>query len=834
VFILHTQRKGAVAMRVLKFGGSSVATPERIRVVSKIILDTAQQEPVIIVVSAFQGVSSQLLACAQMSAAGDKHYQTIYEQIAQRHIETIQVLLPENSKTITAVIEQLLLELNEILQGIFLLNELTLGALDHIAGFGERLSANIVAAFLAEHHPAEYVDARKIIFTDDFHTQANVDFEKTIVAIQQYVADNQSRQPSIPIVTGFIGCSTTGRTTTLGRNSSDYSATIIGAAIDATCVEIWTDVDGIYSADPQFVPSAFIIPHLSFEEAIELSYFGAKVLHPSTFIPVLEKQIPILIKNTTNASYPGTLISQEYNGDKIKKGLAKSISAIEDITLLKWQGNGMLDVAATMERLFRCLTAANVNIFLVLEGSPKHTFCLAISNKDIEIARKAIHREFNLEFKHQLINLEEKTSQTIIAIIGDEMKQLSPEIAGKMFQALGRFQIQINAIVQGASERNLSIVIDSQHRVRALNLIHQAFFSETKCLTLIVIGAGRVGKAFLKHLYQQRTALHDKKINISVCAITNSKNMIISAQGINPENWESELKQSTEVLDIPTILKLLAHMECSNIALVDCTASDATVAVYSQFIEKGIHIITPNKRANVLPYKQWKKMMASFTKHQCHFLCRTNVGAGLPILTVLDDLIACGDTIYKIEGIISGTLSYIFNRYDGTLSFGEVVRQAQELGMTEPDPREDLSGIDVARKLLILARKMGWPMSLEDVSVQNLIPEALQSGTFTNAFYAELDKHEESIKERVLRCKNEGKVLRYIGSLHNGKATTQLQEIPIDHPLALSTHSDNIIAFTSFHYHEAPLVIRGPGAGVECTALGVFSDLLKLISYLPD
>lgn len=820
-------------MRVLKFGGSSVATPERIRVVTQIVLDAVKQEPIIVVVSAFQGISSQLLTAAQAAAVGDKHYQSIYEQISQRHFETIQMLMPENNQSIIAMTEQLLLELDEILQGIFLLNELTLGALDHIAGFGERLSANILASYINQHHHAEYVDARKIIFTDDMHTEANVDFDKTNSAIQKYYR-GLTEVSVIPVITGFIGTSPNGRTTTLGRNSSDYTATIVGAALDAACVEIWTDVDGVYSADPHFVPSAFIIPQMSFDEAIELSYFGAKVLHPSTFIPVTKKQIPILIKNTTNVRAPGTLISKDNDSVVENKWLAKSITAIEDITLLLWKGNGIIDISETMERLFKCLTVANINIFLVLEGSPNHTFCLAISHKEIENARRAIHREFNLEFQHALINLEEKSSQTIIAIIGDEMKELSPEIAGKMFQALGRYQIQVNAIVQGASEKSLSLVIDSHQRVRALNLIHQAFFSDSKCLSLIVIGAGRIGMAFLKHLQSQQSALHDKKINISVCVITNSKKMLLNQHGINQETWQSELENASEPLDIQSILKLTSHLECSNIAMVDCTASDEVVATYPLFIEKGINIITPNKRANVLPFKQWKTLMESFPRHHCHFLCRTNVGAGLPILTVLDDLIACGDTIYKIEGIISGTLSYIFNTYDGTVPFGQVLKKTQELGMTEPDPREDLSGVDVARKLLILARKMGWPLSMEDISIQNLVPKPLQSGPFTQQFFDNFAQYEDELKERVLRCKKEGKVLRYIGSLHNGKAMTALQEIPMNHPLALSCHSDNIIAFTTFHYHEAPLVIRGPGAGVECTALGVFSDLLKLISYLPS
>lgn len=821
-------------MRVLKFGGSSVASPERIRVVSQIILEAAKEEPVVIVVSAFQGVSSQLIKCGQMAAEGNTAYHEIYEEIAKRHREAIQALIPKNNKDIAQTVEQLLFELNETLQGITLLKELTLGALDNIASFGERLSANIISAYINQLHPAEYVDARKIIFTDDAHTKATVDFDKTNPAIREYYNQCMQRFPIIPIVTGFIGISPHGRTTTLGRNSSDYTATIMGGALDASRIEIWTDVDGVYTADPSLVPNAFIMPNLTIDEAIELSYFGAKVLHPSTFTPVLEKQTPIVIKNTINPLASGTIISNLISHHDKPEWIAKSVTAIDDVTLLIWQSTGAFDVSSTMERLYKCLIAANINILLVLEGSPKHTVCLAINRQEIGLAHKALQREFNLELQHDLVTIEEKASQTIIAIIGEQMKKISPDVAGRMFHALGKHQIKVNAIVQGASERNLSLVIDNHQRVRALNLIHQAFFSKHKSLNIIMIGAGRVGSAILDHLLQQQSALRDKKLDVSVCAITNSRKIIMNSQGIDLSDWKDQLAQSDEAFDIAPLLKLLSQIESGNVALVDCTASDETVANYPLFIQRGAHIITPNKRANVLPYLQWKHLMEQFQRHQCHFLCRTNVGAGLPILTVLEDLLACGDQVYKIEGIVSGTLSYLFNNYDGTKPFADVLKQAQELGMTEPDPREDLSGLDVARKLLILARTMGWTINLSDVSIQNLVPAPLQGGAFTNEFYNQLRAHEPYFKEKLERCQKQGKVMRYIGTLENNKAVTELKEIPADHPLALACHSDNIIAFTTYHYLNAPLVIRGPGAGVECTALGVFSDILKLMNYLPN
>jgi aspartokinase/homoserine dehydrogenase 1 len=378
------------------------------------------------------------------------------------------------------------------------------------------------------------------------------------------------------------------------------------------------------------------------------------------------------------------------------------------------------------------------------------------------------------------------------------------------------------------------LVVDTHQRTRALNLIHQAFFAKHKCLSLIIIGIGKVGTALLEQIREQHQYLLDKKFNISVCVVANSKKMLVNTHGISLDNWQSELELVSEPFEIVRFLKMLSHIECTNIALIDCTASDEIVAAYPMFIQEGIHVITPNKRANVLPFPEYQNLMEQFKQYRCHFLCRTNVGAGLPILTVLQDLLDCGDRIIKIEGIFSGTLSYLFNHYDGTVPFSRILQQTQVLGMTEPDPREDLSGIDVARKLLILARQMGWPRELGDIPVENLVPTALQAGAFTDAFYAAYEDYEKDFKARLLTANKNNKVLRYIGKLENNTASAALHEIPLDHPLALACHSDNIIAFTTHRYHDMPLVIRGPGAGVEVTAMGVFSDILKLLNYLPD
>lgn len=823
-------------MRVLKFGGSSVATAERVRTVTEIVLSTVKEEPVLVVVSAFQGVSNKLIICAQTAASGDTNYEKLQVDIVHQHEEMIRLLGLTEKTELQVACEELFTELNEILLGIHQLKELTLGAMDLIGSFGERLSANILAAYINQQYPAQYVDSRKFIVTDNQHAGANVLFKSTNRATLKYYEDHFLNRPIIPIVTGYIGMTKEGRTTTLGRNSSDYSATIVGSALSASLIEIWTDVDGVYSADPKIVSGAFILPVLSYLEAVELSHFGGNVIHAMTLKPVIDKEIPILIKNTLNPESHGTyIVSSNSSLNNTHQWNVKSVTSVNDVILLIWKNTGTTAVAHMKERLYRALSLQNIQPLVHIEGSPNNNVYIAIKKHERDKAHKTIQHEFRLEFKHKMVALEEKPSQCIVAIVGDGMKQLPPDSAGKMFQYLGRMNIQINAIVYGASERNVCLVIDSNMRVRALNLIHQAFFSDYKCLTILMIGVGRVGSALLQHLHSQQHEIAAKKIILNICAISNSKKMISNLHGLHLENCYQELQHSDQPFSVVEFLKMIPQINSSNIALVDCTASDEIVDAYPLFIQEGVHIITPNKRANVLPYQKYTALMDQFKRHKAKLLCRANVGAGLPVLYILKDLLNCGDAIIKIEGIFSGTLSYIFNHYDGSKPFGEILKTAHSLQLTEPDPREDLSGIDVGRKLLILARYMGWEINLSDIHVENLIPESLRAGIFNEAFFDDFSNYEAPLLARLEQCKKDGKVLRYVGSINvkSHQISAKLEEIPLNHPLAIACYSDNIISYITHHYHEAPLVIRGPGAGVECTALGVYSDILELVSRLP-
>jgi bifunctional aspartokinase / homoserine dehydrogenase 1 len=822
-------------MRVLKFGGSSVSTPDRIRQVAEIVLRTARKERTIVIVSAFQNVTNQLLDCAQRAASGETGYKQLFDKLLHRHLDTVDTLSRNRSSTRTAIhdrIDKELQQLRSVLQGIHLLRDCPPSALDTVGSFGERLSAITIAAHLNSKHPAEYVDARQIVVTDDQFTQAAVQFDRTNKAIKTYFRKlfSKSRRAVIPVVTGFIGCTADGRTTTIGRNGSDYSAAILGAALDASVIEIWTDVDGVYSADPRTVPSSFVQHHLSYEEAMELSYFGAKVLHSSTIAPAVAKNIPILIKNTMNPSAPGTMISKRADERDV---VAKGITAVDDISLLTLRGMIMVGVPGTAERLFRSLASNRVNVILISQASSEHTICFAVSTADAPRARRAIQHEFRYELQHALTSLDEKSAQTIVAIVGEGMKG-TPGVAGHVFESLGRNSINVNAIAQGASELNISFVIDSPNRTRALNVIHQAFFEKRKHLALFVVGTGNIGAALLKQLHQQLGFLREHAFDIRVCGIANSKRVLLRRDGVHLGHWENSFKASRQPFHARALAAEVRRMELTNVALVDCTASAEIVNLYPDFVNANMHIVTPNKKANVLPWKDYDALMQLLKKRQKHFLYEANVGAGLPIISTLQDLIASGDIIHKIDGIFSGTLGYLFNNFDGTRPFSELVRQAHAEAFTEPDPRDDLSGIDVARKLLILARQLGSQVELGDIRVESLIPKNLRGGVFSNALFQRFARFDAEMQRRVMDARSRNTVLRYVGTLSNGQGSAALQEVPATHPLASSKGTDNIIVFTTERYHHTPLVVQGPGAGADVTAMGVFSDILKLLYYLPS
>jgi bifunctional aspartokinase / homoserine dehydrogenase 1 len=818
-------------MKILKFGGSSLSTPATVRGVVRILLDARRREPVIGVVSAFQGVTNQLLECARLAERADASYLDLYGEIARRHRSAVQHLVGRRPAGVRAQVDDLLGELASTLQGIHLLRHCPLRALDMTASFGERLSAAIVSACLGRTQPSAFVDARDLVVTDDQFTHANVIFRKTNRRTRAYFNTLFKRARNVvPIVTGFIGATEDGQTTTIGRNGSDYSAAIVGAAVGATLIEIWTDVDGVLSADPRVVPAAFVLPQMTYEEAMELSYFGAKVLHSATIAPAVARRIPILIKNTFNPGAPGTLISRTAADDG---KLAKGITSVGDLALLTLRGPGMVGVPGVAERVFGTLAARKVSVVLISQASSEHTICLGVRSADAAAAVDAIRKEFQFEFNEQLLEVDVRSDQAILAVVGEGMKG-RPGVAGKVFDSLGRQNINISAIAQGASERNISCVIDAAQQVRALNAIHQAFFETRKHLALAMVGVGNVGSAVLRQLHQQRSYLLSKGFDVRVVGLANSKRFVANANGIDLGGWKEALRDAPARMDAAAFAERIGAMELTNAALVDCTVGPTVVDAYPAFIDANLHIITPNKWANALPWPRYAGLMDALAARKRHFLFEANVGAGLPIVSTLRDLIASGDEIVRIEGILSGTLSYLFNTFDGTAPFSTLVRDAHRMGFTEPDPREDLSGQDVARKLLILGRQIGLEMDLDEVQVDSLVPKPLAKGKYTSRFLSAFARYDDEIAARVRRAAARGAVLRYVGTLEKGRARAGLKEFPRSHPVASAKGSDNLIAFTTKRYSRTPLVVQGPGAGADVTAMGVFSDILKLLHYLPQ
>jgi bifunctional aspartokinase / homoserine dehydrogenase 1 len=825
-----TKRAGIPPNRVLKFGGSSVATPDRIRGVARIVLDAAGDACLVVVVSAFQGITNQLLECARLAEQRDSAYRQAFETIAARHRSAIEDLFAGcEQERLGASVEEQLQELRTAVESIHLLGRSCPADLDLVASFGERLSASIVAAYLDPLCGARYVDAREFVRTDDQFTHANVLAAKTNRATRGYFSAIWSgREHPVPVVTGFIGATVDGRTTTIGRNGSDYTASIIGAALRASAIEIWTDVDGVLSADPKTVPSAFVLPQITYQQATEMSYFGAKVLHPAAVAPAVAKSVPIIIKNTLNPDAPGTLIrSKVTDGHR----LATGISSLGNLTLLTVHGSNEVGIAGTAERLFRALASRNVKVMLSTQASSEATISVAVHSSDAGNAADAISHEFRFELEQGLTVLERKSDQAIIAMIGEGVKA-RPEGAWNAFGALRRHRINVSAIAQAVSSRNLACVVDASDESRALNVIHRGFFEERKPLALAVIGVGRVGGALLSLLEERREFLN-QRFDVRVVALADSKRFVVAAEGIDLAAWRETLDASREAMDVDALTAQLAALDLPHAAVIDCTADAGIVDGYSGFVNANLHIITPNKRANVLPWRRYAALMDLLAERRKHFFYEANVGAGLPVISTLRDLIASGDRIVKVEGIVSGTLSYLFNAFDGTVPFSALVCDAQNKGLTEPDPREDLSGQDVARKLLILARESGVKMELQDVQVESLVPGHLQDGPFSPDFFRGLATHDCEIVQRLEAARSRGAVLRYVATLENGKGRAGLQEVGGDHPLAAVKGTDNVIAFTTTRYANTPLVVQGPGAGAEVTAMGVFSDLLKLLNLLP-
>ncbi|MCC6462668.1 MAG: bifunctional aspartate kinase/homoserine dehydrogenase I [Saprospiraceae bacterium] len=820
-------------MRVLKFGGTSVGTPDTIKNLLHILLDYYRQgERFTVVFSAFSKVTDTLIEMATKAGKGEESYRQLLDQVQGRHLDAIEHLLdPANRAPVEAHIRSNFEALANVLHGIFLLHEVSPRSLDFVVSFGERNAAFIIAHAMQQAGiPTQFLDARQVIRTDAQFGSAKVDFEQT----NQLIRTHFESHPYTQAVTGFVASTDDGITTTLGRGGSDYTAAIFGAALSASAIEIWTDVDGVLTADPRRVKKAFTLPTMTYREAMEMSHFGAKVIYPPTIQPALAQGIPLVIKNTFNPGFPGTFISNQADpADHPVKG----ISSINQICLLTLQGSGLFGVPGIAGRLFGAMAQASVNIVLITQGSSESSITFAVSPAQANAAKKAAEKEFAHELRSGLVEpLKIESDLSVVAIVGEGMRYL-PGISGRLFQALGKNGINVSAIAQGSSELNISVVVPAPHETKALNAIHEAFFlSDTKTIHLFVVGVGLIGSTLLEQIRQQAQFLRDKRgMEIRVAGLANSRNMVFAEEGIDLAKWRSDLEEAEEAFSMPRFVEHMKRLNLPNAIFLDNTASDVVTGFYEHILDASISISTPNKLAASSPFPHYQRLQMLAAKRGVFWRYETNVGAGLPIITTLSDLIHSGDRILKIEGILSGTLSYIFNHFcapQATARFSDIVREAKRLGLTEPDPRDDLSGADVRRKLLILARETGLPLESNDIELEQILPPSCLTAPSVEIFFEELEKHDEHFSALRAEAAHAGEVWRFVAKLEDTQASISLQRFGPVHPFYFLDGSDNMVVFTTDRYRERPLVVRGPGAGAEVTAAGVFAEVISIASKL--
>ncbi|WP_342646472.1 bifunctional aspartate kinase/homoserine dehydrogenase I [Mucilaginibacter sp. CSA2-8R] len=813
-------------MKVLKFGGTSVGTAQSIEAVMNIVRqEHRSSKGLVVVLSAMSGVTNLLVEMADRAAAGDD-FAKYLAALEIRHFEVVKQLLdiPHQNPVYTRL-KIYFNQLEDLLQGVMVLRELTPKTRDLILSYGERCSTLLISRMALQYFTdAVYVDATEVIKTDSAFGQARVNTQLTELLIQGLASENAGK---VLFVTGFIASNDAGQVTTLGRGGSDYTAAIFGAALNASEIQIWTDVNGMMTADPRIVKKAFSLPELSYTEAMELSYFGAKVIYPPTMTPAFLKRIPIVIKNTFDTAFAGTVIRHDCNGSNLP---IKGISSIENISIINLQGSGMVGKAGFSGRLFSLLAREQINVMLITQSSSEHSITFAVQPADAEKACRLIEQEFELELgARKLENPVIESSLAVLAIVGENMKQ-TPGMSGRLFHALGRNGINVRAIAQGSSEYNISVIISAHDLAKAVNAVHDAFFVQfNKTLNVFCLGTGNIGKTMFKQLMQHTEFLEkNNSIQVKIAGISNTRKMTFNAEGLDLNTWQQDLDTDGETADLDEFVDRMKRMNLPNCVFVDNTASPKPIAYYKGIFESTISIVTCNKIGNSGEYSQYKGFKDAARKHGVDFFYETNVGAGLPIIRTLKDLMVSGDRVQKIEAILSGTISYIFNNFKGDASFHDVVLSAQEKGYTEPDPRDDLSGKDFMRKILILARDAGYHMEAEDVQIENMLPQACLDAQNVPDFYAALKANDEYFNNIKQQAESSGKVLRYIGKLDDGKASITLQMVDESHPFFSMSGSDNIIAFTTDRYRERPMVVKGPGAGAEVTAAGVFADLINV------
>lgn len=815
---------------VHKFGGSSLADASCFRSVAAIVQSGAGASRAV-VVSAMGGMTDQLFDVIDTAARGDDVTDALVA-IRERQAGTAGELLEAVAEQgYVADLNKDLADIRNVLDALSLVRSASHRSRDLISGYGEIWSARLLAAYLAQEEAGKtdvrFVNAREVVTIEHGEMGPIVRWEDSA---QNCTAVVLPDEPGIRVVTGYIASDEAGLPTTLGRNGSDFSASILASLLHAEAVNIWTDVDGVMSGDPRLVPEATVIDELNYNEAMELAYFGAKVIHPQTMAPAIAGGIPIYIRNTFNPDHPGTRIAAAaLQRDEVVKG----VSAFDHVALINLEGAGMIGVPGTADRLFGALRDANISVMLISQGSSEHSICFAVREESAESVCDVVEKAFAIELAQGQVQRVEVTPEcAIIAVVGDGMSGL-PGSAGKFFRTLGNSGINVRAIAQGASERNISAVIAARDMTKALRAVHSSFYLSAKTVSIGVVGPGSVGGALIEQISAASDRLRERfKLDLRVRAIATSRKMCLGQSRIDLGSWRQHLEAS-EAMNIEALTEHVQADYLPHAVLIDCTASQEVADRYLEWLGRGIHVITPNKRAHSGPIETYNELKRVSHASNTHFLYEATVGAGLPVINTLQDLVETGDDIERISGIFSGTLAYLFNVFDGTKAFSAIVRDANDKGYTEPDPRDDLSGMDVARKAVILARESGLDLELDDIEVQSLVPRALE-GASVDEFLERLADFDAPMAERLAEADANGEVLRYVAEVDVRRCTAvvELKAFAKDHPFANISLTDNIVQFVTRRYSDNPLIIRGPGAGPDVTAAGIFADLLRLSSML--